>query len=117
METKGYTFQKIMREKMAAEGLGNRELARRISAAVGREIHASTITRLLHPKPTIPAGDVMQALADILQTDVRMFVASAYASRYSPNELLGMSDFVRQEFEKADEATRRRIIEILREGK
>jgi hypothetical protein len=116
MESK-YTFQKIMRDKMRDEGLSQHEIARQISVIVGRTIYASAIQKLLKPKPTIPAGDVMHALARILETDPGMFIASAYASRYSENELLGMSDFVRKEFEQADEDTRRRIIEILRKGK
>jgi transcriptional regulator with XRE-family HTH domain len=116
MENK-YTFQRIMRETMQAEGLSQHELARQISVIVGRTIYASAIQKLLKPKPTIPAGDVMLAIARILNTDPNMFVASAYASRYSENELAGMSDFVRKEFEQADAEIQRRIIEMLRKGK
>lgn len=112
-----YTFQKIMRDKMKEQDWSQREVARQISNIVGREIFPSAIGRLLKPKPTIPAGDVMHALARIFETDPGMFIASAYASRYSENELLGMSDFVRKEFEQADDATQRQIIELLRAGK
>lgn len=112
-----YTFQKVMRSKMEAEGWSQHELARKVSAVVGRTIFPSAIGNLLKPKPGIPAGDVMQALARILETDPGSFIASAYASRYSQNELLGMSEFVREEFEKADRDTQRRIIEILRQSK
>lgn len=113
----GYTFQRIMRDKMEAEGWSQREVARMATTVVGRTVYASQIGDMLRAKPSIPAGDIMQALARLMNADPALFITSAYASRYSANELLGMSEFVREEFEKADEATRRRIIEILREGK
>lgn len=109
-----YAFQEIMNKKMAAEKWSQHEVARRISEKVGRKIHASTITRLLAAKVTIPGGDVLYALAEIFETEPYDFISSVYKSRYAENDLAALSDFVRREFQEASEADRRRILEYLR---
>lgn len=116
MVTPIYTYQNIMKRRMKSEKWSQRKVAKFVSDKIGRPVDVAQINRLLKPKPNIPAGDILVALAEIFETDPAMFVASVYSSRYSGNELLGMSDFVREKFEQANDNTRRRVIEILREG-
>lgn len=112
-----YAFQELMEARMKKENWSQRAVADMVTAKVGRKIHASAINRLLKPTPTIPAADVLDALAEIFETDPSSFIRSVYSSRYGTEELTRLGDFVRKEFEQASEADQRRILDILRARK
>lgn len=114
MKQPTFPFQEMMVSRMKKEKWTQQSVADYVSEKVGRTVHPSAINRLLNPIPVIPSGDVLNAIAQRFEQDPRDFALSVYASRYSTGDLSKMSDFVRESFESADEATQRRIIEILR---